>query len=156
MKKSGRKIVCENRKARHDYFLEDFYEAGISLTGTEVKSLREGKANLRDSYCEFRGKSVYLINMHISPYSKASIRDNHEPQRPRRLLLHKYEILKLLNRVKEKGYTLIPVTIYFNDRGYAKAEIALAKGKRQYDKRDDILERDAKRRIERALKEKFR
>lgn len=150
---SPRKIVTDNRKARHDYFIEETYEAGIALTGPEVKSLRQGKANLRDSYARVEGNRVVMHNAHISTYDAAS-RFNHDPRRPRQLLLHKSEIRRLVGRTREQGYTLIPLSIYFNQRGLAKVELALAKGKRLYDKREDIAARDARREIEKAFRER--
>lgn len=149
---SGEKTVITNRKARHDYFIEESFEAGIVLQGTEVKSLRAGRGNLQDAYATIERGEVFLNNMHISPYEQGN-RYNHEPVRPRKLLLHKREIRKLIGKVKEKGYTLIPLRVYFT-RGFAKVELALAKGKRLYDKRDDIAKRTAAREIERAVREK--
>ena len=144
------KIVAENRKARHDYFLDETYEAGISLVGTEVKSLRAGKVNLRDSYADVANNEVFVHNMHISPYDKGN-RFNHDPERPRKLLLHKQEIRRLLGQTTQKGYTLIPLRVYFK-RGRAKVEIALARGKKLYDKREEIAKRDAGREIARELR----
>lgn len=146
------KVVAENRKARHDYFIEDTYEAGLVLTGTEVKSLRAGQCNLRDSYVEIRAGEAALVNSHIAPYREGN-RFNHDPLRPRKLLLHKVEIRRLEQRVREKGYTLVPLRVYFAGPR-AKVEVALAKGKHTYDKRRDIAERDARRAIERALAER--
>ncbi|HHV78743.1 MAG TPA: SsrA-binding protein SmpB [Firmicutes bacterium] len=146
------KIVTENRKARHDYFVEDTIEAGIALVGSEVKSLRLGRANLKDSYAEIKGREVFLRGMHIAPYEYSN-RFNHDPLRARKLLLHKHEILKLASKVRERGYTLVPLKVYFK-RGIAKVELALAKGKKSFDRRADIAERDAKRAIERAIKAK--
>ena len=146
------KIVTENRKARHDYFVEDTIEAGIALVGSEVKSLRLGRANLKDSYAEIKGREVFLRGMHIAPYEYSS-RFNNDPLRARKLLLHKHEILKLASKVRERGYTLVPLKVYFK-RGIAKVELALAKGKKSFDRRADIAERDAKRAIERAIKAK--
>ena len=146
------KIVAENRKARHDYHIHETYEAGIVLTGTEVKSLRAGKANLKDSYARIENAEVMLHNMHISPYEQGN-RFNHEPLRTRKLLLHRYEINKLIGKTKEKGFTLVPLKIYFT-RGKAKVELALASGKKLYDKREDMAERDARREMDRALREK--
>lgn len=143
------KVVAENRKARHDYFIEETYEAGIALVGTEVKSLRAGKASLRDSYAEVINGEVFLQNMHISPYEKGN-RFNHDPKRPRKLLLHKREIRRLLGHTTQKGYTLIPLRIYFR-RGKAKIEIAVARGKKLYDKRESIARRDAEREIAREI-----
>ena len=154
MEKEKIKIACENRKARHDYFIHETYEAGIELRGTEVKSLRAGKANLRDSYAEVKVGEVFVEHMHISPYEQGNI-FNHEPLRRRRLLLHKREILKLFGKTREKGFTLIPLKIYFK-KGRAKMELALASGKHNYDKRDALHEKSAQRDIERALKEKSR
>ncbi|MGI6091851.1 MAG: SsrA-binding protein SmpB [Negativicutes bacterium] len=146
------KIVAENRKARHDYHIHETYEAGIALTGTEVKSLRAGKANLKDSYARIDNSELMLHNMHISPYDQGN-RFNHEPLRTRKLLMHRYEINKLVGKTQEKGYTLVPLKLYFT-RGRAKVEIALATGKKNYDKRQDIAERDAKREIDRAFRDR--
>lgn len=148
------KIACENRKARHDYFIHEAYEAGIELFGTEVKSLRAGKANLKDSYAEVKNGELFLQNMHISPYEQGNI-FNHEPLRSKRLLMHKSEILKLFGRTKEKGFTLVPLKIYFK-KGRAKVELALASGKHTYDKRQDLAAKVAKREVERALKDRQR
>ena len=144
------KIVAENRKARHDYFIDETYEAGISLVGTEVKSLRAGKVNLRDSFADVSGNEVFVRNMHISPYDKGN-RFNHDPRRPRKLLLHRQEIKRLLGQTTQKGYTLIPLRVYFK-RGRAKVEVALARGKKLYDKREEIAKRDADREIARELR----
>ncbi|HAF17440.1 MAG TPA: SsrA-binding protein SmpB [Syntrophomonadaceae bacterium] len=148
------KVVAENRKARHDYFIDETYEAGIALVGTEVKSIRTGKVSLRDSYAEVVNGEAYLQNMHISPYDKGS-RFNHDPKRPRKLLLHKREIKKLLGQTTQKGYTLIPLRLYFK-RGKVKVELALARGKKLYDKRQDIAKRDAQREMARALSSRNR
>jgi SsrA-binding protein len=142
------KIICQNRKARHDYFILDEYEAGMVLLGTEVKSLRLGRANMRDSYAKVRGGEVFLYNMHIGSYPFAAY-GNHDPLRPRKLLLHRQEIKRLLGKVEEKGQTLIPLQIYFRE-GKAKVTLALAKGKRKYDKRDAIRKREEKRELDRA------
>jgi SsrA-binding protein len=144
------KIVCQNRKAYHDYYIEETLEAGISLLGTEVKSLREGKANLKDSYVIMKGKEAFLLNCHISPYSHGNI-VNHDPLRSRKLLLHRKEIEELMGKSLQKGYTLIPLKIYFKD-SHAKVELGVAKGKRLYEKREKIKEREAKRAIERVMK----
>ncbi len=144
------KIVCQNRKAYHDYSIEETIEAGIQLLGTEVKSLRDGKANLKDSYAIIKDGDVYLLNCHISPYTHGNIM-NHDPLRTRKLLLHRKEIERLIGKIRQKGYALIPLKIYFKGP-YAKVEIGLAKGKRQYEKREAIKEREAKRMIERAMK----
>jgi len=149
----GVKVVVDNRKARHDFFIEETYEAGLSLTGTEVKSLRAGKGNLQDSFARVENGEVLLYNMHISPYEQGN-RFNHEPKRTRRLLLNKSEIRRLIGKTQEKGLTLIPLKVYFNPRGLAKLELALARGKKLYDKRDAMAERDAKREMERAFREK--
>ena len=144
------KVVCQNRKAYHDFQIEETLEAGVSLLGTEVKSLREGKANLKDSYVIVKGEEVFLLNCHISPYSHGNIM-NHEPLRTRKLLMHRKEINRLAGKVTAKGYTLIPLKIYFKD-SFAKVEIGLAKGKKLFEKRDRIKEREARREIERAVK----
>jgi SsrA-binding protein len=146
------KIVSENRKARHDYHIHETYEAGIVLTGTEVKSLRAGKANLKDSYARIDNNELMLHNLHISPYDQGN-RFNHEPLRTRKLLMHRMEINKLIGKTKEKGYTLVPLKLYFT-RGKAKLELGLATGKKTYDKRQDIAERDAKREMDRAFRDR--
>lgn len=148
----GIKIVSENRKARHDYHIHETYEAGLVLTGTEVKSLRAGRANLKDSYARVDGGELMLHNMHISPYDQGN-RFNHEPLRTRKLLMHRAEINKLIGKTKEKGYTLVPLKLYFT-RGRAKLELGLATGKHTYDKRQDIAERDAKREMDRAFRDR--
>jgi SsrA-binding protein len=148
------KLVCTNRKATHDYFIEERFEAGLVLVGSEVKSLRAGRANLRDSYAAIKDNEVYLYNCHISPYTEAH-QFNHEPRRTRKLLLHKQQIKKLLGKTTERGYTLVPLKIYFKG-GKAKLEIALGKGKKTYDKRQALKEREDKREMERVLKEKTR
>ncbi|NWF75383.1 MAG: SsrA-binding protein SmpB [Nitrospirae bacterium] len=144
------KIVCQNRKAYHDYHIEETIEAGISLLGTEVKSLREGRANLRDSYVLIKNGEAFLINCHISPYSHGNIM-NHDPLRTRKLLLHKKQINSLAGKTLIKGYTLVPLKLYFTD-SFAKIEIGLAKGKRLFEKRETIKEREAKREIEKRMK----
>ena len=148
----GIKVVAQNRKARHDYEVLDTYEAGLVLSGTEVKSLRTAKLNLRDSYARVDGAELFLHNVHISPYLAAT-HFNHDPDRPRKLLLHRREISKLTDQTQQKGLTLVPMRVYFNARGIAKVELALVRGKREYDKRQDIVRRDAERAIQRALKE---
>jgi SsrA-binding protein len=145
------KIVAENRKARHDYSIEDQYEAGLVLAGTEVKSLRQGRANLKDAYARIKSGEVYVHQMHISPYPFAYY-DNHDPLQPRKLLMHKYEIKRLYGKVNEKGYALIPLRLYFKN-GRVKLTLALAKGKRKYDKREDIRRRDQKRDLDRQKKD---
>ena len=148
----GEKTLAENRKARHDYFIEDTYEAGIALTGTEIKSVRAGKANLRDSYARVERGEVMLHNMHISPY-EAGNRFNHDPVRPRKLLLHRAEIRKLIGATREKGYSLIPLRLYLRG-GFCKVEFGLARGKKNYDKRESEARRDAQREIARAFRER--
>lgn len=148
MEKGPIKIIAENRKARHDYTIVDQYEAGLVLTGTEVQSLRLGKANLKDSYAKVKDGEVWLYQMHISPYPFAYY-NNHDPLRVRKLLLHKREILRLYAKANEQGHTLVPLKLYFK-AGKAKITIALAKGKREFDKREALRERDRKREVERA------
>jgi SsrA-binding protein len=147
------KIVCQNRKARHEYHIEDSLETGIVLIGPEVKSLREGNANLVDSYARIKGGEVFLYNLHIAPYPYAHHMEL-DPERTRKLLLNKKEIKRLIGKTKEKGYTLIPTKVYFTERGKAKVELALAKGKRQYDKRQALKEKDLKREIDQARKKR--
>ena len=150
--KSENKTVAENRKARHDYFIEEAMEAGIELVGTEVKSIRGGKANLKDSYAEIRNGELYLCNMHISPYEKGNI-FNKDPLRERKLLMHKNEIRRLDGFVAQQGYTLVPLSLYLKD-GRIKVNLAVAKGKKAYDKRDAMLEKAAMRDIDRQMKER--
>ncbi len=144
------KNVAVNRRAFHDYFIDEKYECGLVLTGTEVKSLRAGRCNLRDGYVRIDGHEAWLENVHISTYAQGSVM-NHEPLRPRKLLLHRKQIASLIGKVRQKGYTLIPLRVYFS-RNHAKVEVGLARGKRQYDKREAIAERDAKREIARAMR----
>lgn len=144
------KIVAQNRKAYHDYHIEDSLEAGIALLGTEVKSLREGRANLKDSYVIMKAGEAYLLNCHISPYSHGNIM-NHDPLRPRKLLLHRKEINRLRGKIEAKGYTMIPLKLYFKG-SFAKVELGLARGKKIFEKRDTIKAREAKREIEKATK----
>lgn len=151
-KNEGVKIAVENRKARHDFHIHEVFEAGIALVGTEVKSLRAGKANLKDSYAQVKDGEIFLLNMHVSPYEAGNL-FNHDPLRARKLLLHKNEIVKLFSKTREKGYTLVPLKIYFKC-GRAKLELALASGKKDYDKRQDMAKRDAKREVDRALRER--
>jgi SsrA-binding protein len=148
VKETGRKIVAQNRKARHDYAIEDVYEAGLVLQGTEVKSLRLGRASLVDAYGRVRDGEVWLEGLHIAEYTQGTW-TNHTPRRARKLLLHRSEIEKLIGKTKESGLTLVPLSLYFKD-GKAKVEIALARGKRTYDKRQDMATRDAAREIQRA------
>ena len=144
------KVVVRNRRARHDYYIEETIEAGIALIGSEVKSLRMGRASLQDSYAEIAGNEAILRNAHIDQYEPAA-RFNHDPLRPRRLLLHKNEIRRLASKVSQKGYTLIPLSIYFRD-GKAKVELALARGRKTYDKREAIKQRDIQRESERVVR----
>jgi len=148
-RESGRKLVAQNRRARHDYHLEDVYEAGLVLTGTEVKSLRAGRASLTDAFARVTDGEVWLENAHIPEYTQGTW-TNHEPRRPRKLLLHREEIARLVGKTREGGLTLIPLSLYFKD-GRAKVEIALARGKRSYDKRQALAERQAGREMARAL-----
>lgn len=145
------KIVCDNRKARHEYNFLGVFEAGIELRGTEVKSLRAGKGNIQDAYAKIEDGQMILYNMHISPYEMGN-RFNHDPKRPRRLLLHKNEIIKLYSKVREKGLTIIPTKVYFS-KSLIKVEIALAQGKKLYDKREDMISKTVRRETERSLKE---
>ena len=145
------KIIAVNRKARHDYFIEDEFEAGMVLQGTEVKSMRLGRVNLKDSYARIADGEVFVHQMHISPYPFAHY-NNHDPLRPRKLLLHKYEIKRLYGKINEKGLALIPLKVYFQ-KGKAKMTLALARGKRKYDKREAIRQRDEKRELDRARRE---
>ena len=147
------KIVAQNKKAFHDYFILDTYEAGIELQGTEIKSVRKGSANLKDSFIRIKNNEAFIENMHIAPYEQGNI-FNHEPLRTRKLLLHKKEIRKLQKEVKENGLTVVPTKLYFNT-SKLKVEIALARGKKLYDKRQDLKEKDSKRDIERALKNAY-
>lgn len=146
----GIKIIAENRKAFHDYFIEETYECGIVLSGTEVKSLRAGKVNLKDSYCQVKNSEMWLIGVHISPYEQGN-RYNLDPMRNRKLLMHRNEITRLFSKTKLDGLTLVPTKCYFKD-GKVKFEIGLARGKKDYDKRDAIAEKQAKRDIDRAMK----
>jgi SsrA-binding protein len=149
VKEQGQKTIARNKKARHEYFIEDTYEAGIVLTGTEVKSLREGRASLVDGFAQMRDGELWMYNVHIPEYNQGTW-NNHAPRRLRKLLLHKSEIQKLIGKTKESGLTLIPLELYFKD-GKAKVEIGLARGKKDYDKRQTLLERTMKREAERAM-----
>ncbi len=142
------KIEIKNKKASFEYFLVEEYTAGIVLTGTEIKSIRAGKASISDAYCAFRGHELYVRNMHISPYSHASF-TNHEPKRERKLLLTARELKKLKTRIEERGNTLVPVLLYINEKGLAKLDVALAKGKKKFDKRESIKEKDVQRDLDR-------
>ena len=150
MDRKGTKLVAKNSKAFHDYFIEDRYEAGIALAGTEVKSIRQGNVNLKDSFCLIKDGQMQVLGMHISPYEKGNIFTK-DPLRPRQLLMHKREIMRLFGKVKQDGYSLIPLSVYFKD-SRVKLEIGLAKGKKLYDKRDSAAARDAKREIDRTMK----
>ena len=150
----GIKSVAQNRKAWHDYFVEEKYECGLALFGTEVKSIRQGRVNLKESWAQIRGGEIWVEGMHISPYEQGNI-FNRDPDRPKRLLLHKREIRKLHDLQKQDGYALIPLSVYFKD-SRVKVELGLCKGKKTYDKRDAIAKRDAKREMDRAMREKNR
>ncbi len=154
MAEESHKLIANNKKAYHEYFLEELYEAGIELKGTEVKALRTGKCSIKESYIRIENGEVIILQMHISPYEKGNI-FNRDPLRPRKLLLHKSEILKLQQKIKEKGFTLVPVEVYFKD-SRVKVKIALARGKKLYDKRADIAKKDAKREADREFKQSFR
>ena len=149
------KPIAENRKARHDYFIDEVVEAGLSLTGTEVKSMRLGRVNLRDSYARVVNGEVFLMNCYVAPYEKGN-RWNHDPYRDRKLLLHKKEIRELQAKVKQDGMTLVPLRLYFDKHGRAKLSLAVARGKKQYDKRQSLHEREAQRHIDRVMKERTR
>jgi SsrA-binding protein len=150
----GEKLICNNKKAFHNYFIEEKFEAGMVLKGTEVKSLRMGKANLNDSFAQVRNGEAFLNNLHISPYDFGN-RENHDPDRVRKLLLHKKEIEKLHGKVREQGYSLVPLRLYFKN-GMVKVEMGLAKGKKLFDKREDMKKEDQKREMAQALKSKKR
>jgi SsrA-binding protein len=149
------KVIATNKKAYHNYEIFDSYEAGISLLGSEVKSIREGKISLKEGYAEIKGGEVYLMNCNISPYAPAN-RFNHEPQRERKLLLHRRQIKRLIGKTKEKGFTLVPTKVLINDKGKVKVEIALAKGKRAYQKKEAIKERDLERELRAEMKKRWR
>ena len=154
LKNQGVKVVANNRKAYHEYYIDEKYEAGIELFGTEVKSIRQGTLNLKDSFCIVKDGEMFVHGMHISPYEKGNI-FNRDPMRPRRLLMHKREIMRLFGYMKEKGYALIPLNVYFKD-SRVKLEIGLARGKKLYDKRDSAAKKDAAREIDRAMKDRYR
>ena len=154
MAKKERKLIANNKKAYHGYFIEETYEAGIVLTGTEIKSVRQGKVSIKESYAKIENSEMILYGMNISPYEQGN-RYNVEPLRPRKLLLHKQEIRKLIGYTTMKGLTLVPLKMYINEEGRAKVEIAVARGKKNYDKRDDIAKRDAKRDMDRKMKERY-
>ena len=148
------KIIAKNAKAFHDYFIEDRYETGIELAGTEVKSIRQGNVNLKDSFCIIKDGEISVLGMHISPYEKGNI-FNKDPRRTRKLLMHKREIMRLFGKIKQDGYSLVPLSIYFKGP-HVKLEIGLARGKKLYDKRDSAAKKDAKREIDRAMKSRNR
>ena len=152
--KRQRKLVANNKKARHDYFIEEVYEAGMVLTGTEIKSMRLGKASIKESYAKIENGEVFVYGMNISPYEQGN-RFNHEPRRNRKLLMHKSEIMRLLSKTREKGFTLVPLKIYLS-HGMAKVELALASGKDLYDKRQAAAEHDAKREVDRVMRDRQR
>jgi SsrA-binding protein len=147
--------VADNRKARHDYFIDESYEAGLALTGSEIKSVRAGRVNLRGGYARVVAGEIWLYDVHISPYEQSGTHFNHEPTRPRKLLLHRREISRILGQVERQGFTLVPLRVYFKGRR-AKLDLGLARGKKLYDKRNDIADREAKRDIERAMKARSR
>ena len=147
--------VADNRKARHDYFIDESYEAGLALKGSEIKSIRSGRINLRGGYARVQNGEVWLYDVHISPYEQSGTHYNHEPTRPRKLLLHRREISRILGQVERQGFTLVPLRVYFKGRR-AKLDLGLARGKKLYDKREDIANREAKRDIERVMKSRSR
>ncbi len=151
-KKTGNKIIAQNKKAWHEYFVDEKYEAGIALYGTEVKSIRKGAVNLKDSYCDIKDGEIFVKGMHISPYEQGNI-FNKDPLRDKKLLMHKREIMKLHGLVAQKGFTLIPLSLYFSG-SHVKVEIGLCRGKKLYDKRDDAAKRDADRVIERSMRDR--
>ena len=153
-KKNGNRIIAQNKKAWHDYFVDEKYEAGIALFGTEVKSVRQGAVNLKDAYCEVKGGEIFAVGVHISPYEKGNI-FNREPRRDRKLLMHKREIMKLGGLVSQKGYTLVPLSMYFSGKN-VKVEVGLCRGKKLYDKRDSLAEKQAGREMDRRMKEQSR
>lgn len=154
MVKRQKKMVANNKKARHDYFIEEVYEAGIVLTGTEIKSVRAGKVSIKESYAKVEKGEMIVYGMNISPYEQGN-RFNVDPLRPRKLLLHKQEIRKLIGYTTQKGLTLVPLNMYINEDGRAKMELAVARGKKNYDKRDDIAKKDAARKMDQAMKQRW-
>ncbi|WP_456080629.1 SsrA-binding protein SmpB [Mogibacterium diversum] len=151
----SRKVVANNKKARHDYFVEETYEAGIALTGTEIKSVRAGRVSIKESYAHIYNGEITILGMHISPYEQGN-RFNVEPLRERKLLMHKREIFKLAGQIKTDGLTLIPLNVYINEEGYCKVEIGLCRGKKNYDKRESIAKKEANRKMDRAIKDSLR
>ena len=154
MAKRERKLVANNKKARHDYFIEEVYEAGIVLTGTEIKSVRQGKVSIKESFAKIENGEMFIYGMNISPYEQGN-RFNVDPLRPRKLLLHKQEIRKLIGYTTMKGLTIVPLQMYINEEGRAKVEVAVARGKKNYDKREDAARRDAKREIDLTMKSRY-
>ncbi|MEQ2528852.1 SsrA-binding protein SmpB [Robertmurraya yapensis] len=152
MPKGAGKVIAQNKKAFHDFFIEETFEAGIVLQGTEIKAIRAGRVNLKDSYAQIKNGEMFLLGMHVSPYEQGN-RYNHDPLRTRKLLLHKKEINKLIGETKEAGYSIVPVKLYLKN-GFAKVQIGLAKGKKKFDKREDLKKKEAKRDIERAFRER--
>ncbi|PXW93084.1 SsrA-binding protein [Streptohalobacillus salinus] len=153
MPKGSGKVIAQNKKANHEYFIEETMEAGIVLQGTEIKSIRNGRVNMKDSFARVERGEVLLYNMHVSPYEQGNIH-NHEPTRTRKLLLHKRQINKLVGQTQQEGYALVPIKLYLKD-GYAKLLLGLGRGKKKYDKREDLKQKQAKRDIERAVKERY-
>jgi len=153
-RKKAERVIADNRKAQYDFHLIETFEAGLALVGTEVKAIREGRVNLRDSFAKVEGGEVYVHNVHIGAYSSRGYAD-HEPLRPRKLLLHRQEIRKLIGKVKEQGCTLVPLKIYFNERGKAKLALGLARGKKLYDKRASLKQKEADREMQRVTRKKF-
>jgi len=153
-KKSGSRVIAQNRKAWHEYFVDEKYEAGLALFGTEVKSVRNGAVNLKDAYCSIKNGELFVVGMHISPYEKGNI-FNREPLRDRKLLMHKKEIMKLTGLVAQKGYTLVPLSLYFSGKN-VKVEVGLCRGKKLYDKRDAAAEKDASREMDRRMRDQSR
>lgn len=154
MVKRQKKIVANNKKARHDYFVDEVYEAGIVLTGTEIKSIRAGKVSIKESYAKVEKAEVFVYGMNISPYEQGN-RFNVDPLRPRKLLLHKQEIRKLIGYTTQKGMTLVPLNMYINEDGRCKMELGVCRGKKNYDKRDDIAKKDAARKMDQAMKQRW-
>ncbi|WP_010244788.1 SsrA-binding protein SmpB [Acetivibrio cellulolyticus] len=154
MAKEAKKTIAQNKKARHDYFIEETFEAGIVLSGTEVKSIRQGKVSIKDSYAIIKSEEVFIFGMHVSPYEQGNI-FNKDPLRDRKLLMHRYEINKLIGSIQQKGMSLVPIELYFRN-GKVKLELGLGKGKKLYDKREDIAKKDAMREIDRRMKESNR
>lgn len=151
---NGRKVVARNRKATHDYYIEERYDAGIVLMGSEIKSVRNGHVNLQDGFAQVRDGELWLLGVHIKPYEQAGVFGHHDPLRPRKLLLHRREIDRIDRHLQQKGYTVVPLELYL-ERGLAKVEIATVRGKRQYDKRESLAKRDAQRQIDRAIKDRY-